>query len=434
MPQIFISYSRKDLTFVERLAADLKSAGCDVWYDVSDLIGGSRWFSEIEMQITNRPYMIVVLSPDSIKSQNVEDEVVLAKQLRKTIIPLKYRGFDGVKLLYASLQQIEVHDEKYKENFNRILQALNIKIAPVGRDSIPTAAALKESQTASPTNPNVTIGGNIVNSTVIVGNGNQVTQPPISNYKSPITPQKSLPDKLILNGMEFMRVPAGKFIMGCDNGLDDEKPQDTFDIPYDYWMGRYPVTNAQYNQFKKIDFAKGKENHPVVKVSWNDAMEYCKWLNEMQNAELRMKNLEIRLPTEAEWEKAARSTDGREYPWGNTFDKNKCNSSEGGKGDTTPVGTYSPQGDSPYGCVDMSGNVWEWTLSGYGFFPHVHDSGREAKSKKIERIIRGGAYDDEIRNLRCARRSMNFRFAEWRMQGFRIVVGSLLPISRSSGS
>jgi formylglycine-generating enzyme required for sulfatase activity len=117
--------------------------------------------------------------------------------------------------------------------------------------------------------------------------------------------------------MEFMRVPKGKFLMGSrdDNksAYDDEKPQHTVDIPYDYWMARYPVTNELYNAYVKskgikhpVDGWEKKKDHPVVYVSWKDAMAYCQWLNEMQNVEFRMQNLQLRLPTEAEWEKAAR--------------------------------------------------------------------------------------------------------------------------------
>ena len=97
-------------------------------------------------------------------------------------------------------------------------------------------------------------------------------------------------------------------------------------------------------------FPPDKADHPVVLVSWHDAQAYAEWAGK-------------RLPTEEEWEKAARGTDGREYPWGNEFDKERCNTRESGIGGTTSVGQFSPQGDSPYGCVDMVGNVWEWTAS-----------------------------------------------------------------------
>jgi formylglycine-generating enzyme required for sulfatase activity len=238
-----------------------------------------------------------------------------------------------------------------------------------------------------------------------------VTNPPKLEIpaQSRITNQ-SITNKLTLsNGMEFMRIPAGKFLMGStiENSLahDDERPQHTVDIPYDYWMARYPVTNAQYSQFKKKDFGKGKENHPVVEVSWNDAMEYCNWLNKILHSEFRIPHLQLRLPTEAEWEKAARGTDGLEYPWGNAFDKNKCNTSEGGKGGTTSVGLYSPQGDSPYGCADMSGNVWEWTHSLKKAYPYNVNDGREGEKASGARVLRGGSFYSFGRFARCACRS-----------------------------
>lgn len=218
----------------------------------------------------------------------------------------------------------------------------------------------------------------------------------------------------ISNGMEFMRVPAGKFLMGSkdDNKLAyiDEKPQHTVDIPYDYWMARFSVTNEQYNLYVKakriihpLDGWENKKDHPVVYVSWNDAMTYCQWLNNLLKAELPS-GLVLRLPTEAEWEKSARGTDGREYPWGNTFDKNNCNSSEGGKGDTTPICLYSPQGDSPYGCADMAGNVCEWTHSLMKGYPYKANDGREdEKASGGSRVLRGGSFCYEW-DARCAYR------------------------------
>jgi formylglycine-generating enzyme required for sulfatase activity len=128
-----------------------------------------------------------------------------------------------------------------------------------------------------------------------------------------------------------------------------------------------PVTNRQYQLYLKAtrgvaprhwidgNIPDGKEDHPVVYVSWNDATAYSSWLSEETDKK-------ITLPTEEQWEYAARGADGREYPWGNEFDASKCNSWESDIRDTTPVGAY-PGGASPYGCQDMAGNVWEWTDS-----------------------------------------------------------------------
>ena len=229
------------------------------------------------------------------------------------------------------------------------------------------------------------------------------------------------------NQMEFLRVPAGKFLMGSENdnkvANDNERLQHSVNIPYDYWMARFPVTNAQYNQFTKTDFDKNKEKHPVVKVNWLDALEYCKWLNQFMKAALPP-GLVLRLPTEAEWEKAARGVNKHEYPWGNMFDKNKCNTNEGEKKGTTSVDLYSPQGDSPYGCADMVGNVWEWTHSIFKPYPYRVDDGREDENTIAPRVLRGGSYSD--RNVRCASRydGLNVLYANG---GFRVVASVPLP-------
>jgi formylglycine-generating enzyme len=192
---------------------------------------------------------------------------------------------------------------------------------------------------------------------------------------------------------ELVRVPVGVFLMGSDgrkdrDAYDDEKPQHRVHLP-EFFIGKHPVTVEQFAAFaeasghrttaeqagfgvvwenhrwNKVEGANWrhpagpqsdvikKADHPVTQVSWHDAVAFCLWLNEATGRTFR-------LPTEAEWEKAARGTDGRLYPWGNTApDERLCNF--GNKvGDTPPVGEY-PAGASPYGALDMAGNVWEWT-------------------------------------------------------------------------
>ncbi|MCP4519582.1 MAG: SUMF1/EgtB/PvdO family nonheme iron enzyme, partial [Delftia sp.] len=211
---------------------------------------------------------------------------------------------------------------------------------------------------------------------------------------------------------EMILIPAGEFLMGSDpkkdkQAYDSEQPQHTLHLP-DFYLAKTPVTNAQYAAFvqaaghdrpqhwKDGRPPGGKENHPVVNVSWNDAIAYCRWLSEATGQPYA-------LPSEAEWEKGARGSDGRIYPWGDQWDAKLCNSREGGKKDTTPGGIYS-QGASPYGLLDMAGNVWEWTRSLWQDYPYQADDGREDLTVSSYRVLRGGAWGDAAYDARSAYR------------------------------
>ena len=178
----------------------------------------------------------------------------------------------------------------------------------------------------------------------------------------------------------------------------------------------------------------------MVYVSWHDAMAYCRWLSGVTGKP-------ITLPSEAQWEKAARGGlppagrdkgRAREYPWGDEWDEAKCNTGELGLGDTTPVGIF-PEGASPYGCLDMAGNVWEWTRSLWGEdysvpefkYPYDPRDGREnpEAGDDILRVLRGGSFFDLRVGARCAFRCWYGPFLDWYIGGFRVVVSPISPAS-----
>ncbi|MFH0801630.1 MAG: SUMF1/EgtB/PvdO family nonheme iron enzyme [bacterium] len=230
------------------------------------------------------------------------------------------------------------------------------------------------------------------------------------------------------DGSELIMIPAGEFIMGS-NDYEDEKPPHRVYLSA-YYIGKYEVTNEQFAKFInatgynargswKNYYNSGTADHPVVCVSWNDAQAYCKWAS-------------LRLPTEAEWEKAARGTDGRKYPWGDEWDEGRCNWFQGpqlpgivsiyqGRGPLS-VGSFS-SGSSPYGCLDMAGNVWEWCADWYGekYYSQSLSSDPQGPSSGSYRVLRGGSWgDDGTINLRCANRLRN-RLDNWSgNNGFRV--------------
>jgi formylglycine-generating enzyme required for sulfatase activity len=254
-----------------------------------------------------------------------------------------------------------------------------------------------------------------------------------------------LPDDLD----EHVKVPSGKFLYG--------ENKESIEIPCHYWIAKYPVTNAQYARFisdkgyeqqnlwsdegwawrtgrydskAKGDWEKdwlstrppdarnkpywwgnsefNNPIFPVVGICWFEAEAYCNWLNTQSLTIKSPDNYTVRLPTEEEWERAARGTDGPEYPWGDEFELENANIAEGGGTGATAICTY-PQGASPTGVWDMSGNVWEWTRSWFD-------------EEERYRVLRGGSWDFDRRDARCACRYRLIPGDFYDDVGFRVVV------------
>jgi formylglycine-generating enzyme required for sulfatase activity len=203
---------------------------------------------------------------------------------------------------------------------------------------------------------------------------------------------------------EMVIIPAGEFLMGSPpgEGDDDEHPQHRVYLDA-FFIDKYEVTNAQYEIFIKETkyktnglwrnyYSYGKENHPVVNVSWNDAVAYARWAGK-------------RLPTEAEWEKAARGgLEGKKYPWGDEINKSRANYADSGYGTIQPVGSYPANG---YGFFDMSGNVWEWCSDWYewDYYKHYVEKNPQGPNRGTSHIIKGGSFSIASHYLRLAYRT-----------------------------
>jgi iron(II)-dependent oxidoreductase len=225
--------------------------------------------------------------------------------------------------------------------------------------------------------------------------------------------------------------------MGSDEEVDsawlNAKPSHEVFVPA-FKMGKYPVTVGLWKRFvessqheTEAGTLRDPDNHPVTVVSWHEAQAFCGWLtNEWRSTGKIRPDDVVRLPTEAEWEKAARGDDGRIYPWGPTFDPAKVNTYETGIGGTSAVGCF-PDGVSPYGCLDTAGNVLEWILSKPKEYPYQDDD-RNDPGGDDNRVVRGGAWSYNSSYARCAFRNNLHPVNRSYDIGFRVVVS---PGSRS---
>jgi len=245
-----------------------------------------------------------------------------------------------------------------------------------------------------------------------------------------------LPPRVIWepDGKEMILIRGGTCTVGRDDGPENARPAHRVQLDA-FYIDRFPVTQGEYQRFVletrhpapcyHVDWVNTDEynwdpetgappmdkiDHPVVLVTWGDACAYANWARK-------------RLPTEAEWERAARGPEGWRWPWGNEFVRGYCNTYGLGIGRTTAVYRFTPQGDSAEGVSDMVGNVWEWTSSLYWPYPYDADDGREDPSAEGWRVLRGGSWFNDL-TVASATARLDGDFVFYTNVGFRCAVSA----------
>jgi formylglycine-generating enzyme required for sulfatase activity len=406
--QIFLCHASEDKAAVLDLYDRLNALGYKPWLDKKDLLPGQLWRSEIPKAIRASDYILIFLSKTSVAKRGyVQNEFKLALEVldeipEGTIYAIPVRLDDcSIPEQFSNLHWCNLFEADGFEYLLRALQA--------GRPSPELVAA-------------------------------DAPQPISLGHAIPVHPLNDVALTRLSFEPEMILIPAGEFLMGSDpqqdeNALDYEQPQHRLSLP-DYYLAKTPVTHPQYRAFVLATGReapegwtnrappRGEEDHPVVNVSWYDVRDYCQWLSEVTGRSYS-------LPSEAEWEKGARGTDGRIYPWGNQWDATYCNSGASHLGKTTSVHAC-PTGASPYGMLDMAGNVWEWTRTLWGErrerpyyrYPYRPTDGRESidAGEDALRVLRGGSFVYDHWSVRCAYRVGGYPYDQNESFGFRVVM------------
>lgn len=384
--RIFFSHSTHDNEWCRPLVGMLKDADLDVWYDEQGLSGGAAWVQTLQREVQARDVFLLVVSPDYLASHWCQEELQLAIATRRTILPILHRPAP-VEGFLLTRQWVDATNLSGTAAAARVLLALGsvAVFAPPARPKAIVAAP----QIVPPSLAALGFLGRTCD-------GIAVITPPLGE------------------------VPAGPFLMGTNPALEpewaeNEPRQRTVELPA-YRIARFPVTVAEYAcavQAGALSEPNGwltqvtHPDHPVVLISWKRAQDYAGWLAQTTGEPWR-------LPTEPEWEKAARGTDGRIFPWGNEWDPRRANTSDGGPGTTSPVGAY-PGGVSPYGVFELAGSVNEW-CGIPASSPQAQPGDDVGKG-----YLAGGSWNDSPAWARAAHRSQLFIGERTEDTGMRLV-------------
>lgn len=442
--QIFISHAHEEDAIARRLAADLRQRGWRTWIAPDSIRPREKWVEAISRGLEESGVFVVLLSPAAVKSQWVRDETNIAIELQHQgslhFIPAEIKTC-ALPPFWRLYQRVRF-TAGYEDGLVALASALlETRRQPVGASYVDPMPRLRADLTHADPATRARAAREL-GRLAVADDATIAALLRLYPADPADAPRHAALEALLALGraadVGMVTVPVGEFLMGSGSADDDreaesvEKPQHKVYLPA-YTLDRTPVTNAEYRRFIQaggygnsvywkeasavgrwekgayIDYG-GKpraqpwlwadpkwngDQYPVVGVTWYEALAYARWAGK-------------RLPTEAEWEKAAswepvdketgkQGDTGRKrrYPWGDAWDAKRCNTIESGLQKTTPVGTYSPAGDSPCGAADMAGNVFEWCSTRSGSrYPYDPDDGREdlGGGDTVGRVLRGGLW------------------------------------------
>ncbi|OQX12334.1 MAG: hypothetical protein BWK73_15255 [Thiothrix lacustris] len=456
MHDIFLSYSTKDRARLQPLFHTLAQQGWSVFWDHQSIHTGENWHRKIEEAINNSRCVVVVWSKHSIQSEWVLEEASRGKS-RNVLLPIRIDAIEP-PFGFGMRQAGDFTGWNGKGDHPAFIELAAQIYGLLGRGSQPPPPPPKSRMGVVLAGmAAVAVGAGVYwqqndgvggkDSTAIARLVAPVAEPPIvsspvatpptpaSAVVLPATPPQPPEPKTLPFEPEMVAILAGKFTMGCDGKRDDveggcsddEKPAHQVTLKA-FQMGKYEVTFDQWDACEKAkacphaeDQGWGRGNRPVINVSWDDiTQKYIPWLNQETGKTYR-------LPTEAEWEYAARGGTDTAYPWGNAIGKGNANCDNSSCGDkfeyTAPVGSFAANG---YGLNDMNGNVWEWLQdSWHGDYKGAPVDGSAWESGgSASRVLRGGSWDNDAQGVRSANRghytpgirsySLGFRLASGR--------------------
>jgi formylglycine-generating enzyme required for sulfatase activity len=433
MGHIFISYSHKDMAYAKKLVLALEQEGFTPWVD-ERLDYGSQWPLELQEHLDTCEAFIVLMTPSALASEWVQSELSRAKRKNKPIFPLLLAG-EETWLSVESTQYVDVRGgilpgEKFYRELAGVTPRRSGHLPPLVEPapeqptrpapvSLPALANPKQTLTLAGIvggvllllvlglwgAPKLFAPAPTATPTLTATREPTLTSAPTSTPAPTETPTTAptptitpLPAEIVdPQGVSMVLVPAGKFQMGSENGDMNERPVHTVYLDT-FYLDKFEVTNARYRACVQADGCKAPlqaisytrpdyydseqfDNYPVIYANWEMAKQYCEWRG-------------ARLPTEAEWEKAARGTDRRLYPWGSTIDASYANYNLK-VGDTTAVGRYE-SGKSIYGAYDMAGNVWEWVSDWFqdNYYVSLGENALnpQGPANGEDKVLRGGSF------------------------------------------